>query len=60
MFFDKNSDAAKYIGTPDRISSNGKLGGFDNKQDGTTTWFNKDGSMDCVTKTPKDDKANEW
>lgn len=54
MFFDKNSDAAKYMDKPDRFSSDGKHAGYDDKDTKTTTWYNKDGTLDCQTKTPND------
>lgn len=44
-------------GRPDRISTNSdgtKFYGHDNG-DGTTTWYNKDGTADCQTKTPSND-----
>lgn len=53
MFFDKNTDASKYMGRPDRTSGDGRQAGYDDKSRGTTTWYNKDGTLDCETKTPK-------
>ena len=43
--------------TPDRQETNDSDGktfyGFDS-DDGTTTWYDKDGSLDSVTDTPDD------
>lgn len=41
----------------DRIAkSDGQIFyGYDDKETGETYWYTKDGTLDCVTKTPSDD-----
>lgn len=44
--------------SPDRVERNSSDGqtfyGYDHK-DGTTSWLDRNGNLDSVTKTPKDD-----
>jgi hypothetical protein len=32
-----------------------KFYGYDDKEDGTTTWYTEDGHLDSMTRTPSDD-----
>jgi len=38
----------------DRISSDGFFG-YDDRESGTTDWYDSEGTLDCRTVTPRDD-----
>lgn len=45
--------------TPDRVEKNSSDGqtfyGYDDKERGTTDWYDKDGNLDSTSKTPYDE-----
>lgn len=58
MFRLRNSLSGGPYGTADRKSTNDDgtvFYGYDDKDTGSTTWYDKDGNCDCQTDTPSDD-----
>ena len=51
MDLPKNYDRSKKNKSDGR-----KFYGYDDKETKETTWYDENGSLDCVTKTPSDDK----